>query len=410
MTCCDDPKEHLLSIDEALQILIQQAQCKSATEMVSLDSALGRVVAQNIYSNIDVPPNANSAMDGYAMRWQDYQPGLNIPISQRIAAGSTGHHLVAGTLARIFTGAEIPMGADTVVKQEDTIVTDKGVEITSAPTQGEHIRPAGQDIKKGGLLISQGSLLTPRHIGVLASVGCAKVPVFEKLKVCLVNTGDELQMPGEQAQAGKIYNSNHFSIKGYLQTLQCQVTSVKALEDTQKAVYEALKEASNKADLIITTGGVSVGEEDYVKDVVAQLGQLKLWRLAIKPGKPLAFGDVQGTHFIGLPGNPVAALVTFLLLARPFIKGLQGTPYKAAQEFPVMANFASKVNNKRQVYLQSNLHFADGQVLATPLAKQSSGALSTTIEASGLLVIPPNTLVQKGDKLQFIAYNELFDS
>ncbi|MDP6967687.1 MAG: molybdopterin molybdotransferase MoeA [Gammaproteobacteria bacterium] len=405
MSCCDD-EAGLLSLEQALATLVSEAVASKAIEQVAIEDVLGRVLAQDIVSSINVPPANNSAMDGYALRWQDYAANKALPVSQRIAAGNIGEALQAGTVARIFTGGEIPPGADVVVKQEDTRQAGDKVMILNTPAVGDHIRPAGQDIRAGAMLVAKGTVLSPRHIGILASVGCAMVPVYQRLHVSLVNTGDELVMPGEVCGAGKIYNSNYFTMRGFLLRLGCEISSVTALADSADAVYDALLQASQETDLVITTGGVSVGEEDHVKHVVGQLGQIKLWRLAIKPGKPLAYGDIQGTPFIGLPGNPVAAAVTFLLLAKPYIRGLQGASYQPPQATPVIADFTTKAA-KRQVFLRANVSLEAGKMYATPLVNQSSGALSSTVFSDGLLVVPAGASVAKGDVLDFLPYSVL---
>ena len=243
MSCCDDAVG-LLSLEQALETLVSEAVTSKPIEHIAIEDVLGRVLAQDIVSSINVPPANNSAMDGYAIRWQDYVTDKAMPVSQRIAAGNIGKTLQAGTMARIFTGGEIPPGADTVVKQEDTRRVGDKVVILNIPTPGDHIRPAGQDIRAGAMLVAKGAVLSPRHVGILASVGCATVPVYQRLGVSLVNTGDELVMPGEACGAGKIYNSNYFTIRGFLLRLGCEISSVTALEDSANAVYDALLKAS----------------------------------------------------------------------------------------------------------------------------------------------------------------------
>ncbi len=319
----------LLSFDEALARLLAGARPPAETEVVDTLAAGGRVLAQGQVSSLDVPPLDNSSMDGYALRCADVPaPGTRLRLAQRIPAGSVGAPLAAGSTARIFTGAPIPPGADAVVMQE--LVEHHGGEVTinHVPHAGEWIRRAGEDIRAGAEILAAGSRIGPQQAGLAASVGLARLPLFRRVRVAVFFTGDELVMPGEPLPAGAIYNSNRYLLRGLLDRLGCEVTDFGIVPDKLDATRGVLREAAAGHDLIVTSGGVSVGEEDHVKPAVQAEGALELWKIAIKPGKPLAFGRVgaegRGASFIGLPGNPVSSFVTFLLLVRPFILRLQG--------------------------------------------------------------------------------------
>ncbi len=406
MNCpCDTGK--LQSFESALAQLLSAAIPIQETEIIALDHALGRVVARDMSSSIAVPPADNSAMDGYAVRYADIVSGQTLPISQRIAAGQRAEAITPGTVVRLFTGSEIPEGADTVIMQEESILEDDGVRFTTLPKQGDHIRRAGQDINIGDQIIAQGTLLAPQHLGVLASIGIAEVSVYRRLKVAVLNTGDELVMPGASCPKGKIYNSNYFTLAGLLTRLGCDVWTPGVVKDTPEATAQALAKAAVKADVIISSGGVSVGEEDHVKAAVESLGSLNLWRLAIKPGKPLAFGEVKGTPFIGLPGNPSAVLVTFLMLARPYLMKMQGHNKQQPKSYPVLADFDRAKLVQRKEFLRVSVANDNGRLMAIPARSQSSGVLSSAVMADGLLVIPELHPIERGASYMFIPFTEL---
>jgi len=407
---CDYGK--LMPYEAGLAQLVAAAVAIEETESVVLQNALGRVLAQDVTASINVPPAANSAMDGYAMCAADIVIGQVYQVSQRVTAGQQPEPLKSGTLVRLFTGSHIPLGADTVVMQEAvTLVDDQapelGVCFSALPSQGDHIRPAGQDITQGATVAHSGQGITPQLMGVLASIGVVSVRVKRKLKVAIVNTGDELIMPGEVCGEGKIYNSNLFTLTGLLQRMGCDVIASGIVADTPASTRAALLAAAAEADVVITSGGVSVGEEDHVKGIVEELGQLDLWRLAIKPGKPLAFGRIRQTPFIGLPGNPSAVLVTFLMLARPYLLAMQGHHKVTPNSFKVKAAFGRDKIVSRTEFVRVNLSSLNGELEAHVKATQSSGALSSAVLAQGLMVAHADSQWQAGDLLDFIPFSEL---
>ncbi len=411
MNCACD-QANLCSYEAGLAQLIAAAQPLTESEKLPLADALGRVLHQDLWSAIQVPPMANSAMDGYAMRSDDVQLHTPLPISQRISAGAKGQDLAPGSVARIFTGAPIPHGADCVVMQEMASTHDDAngqtwVTFSQTPKVGDHINPAGQDVAQGAQVGKAGDLITPRLMGVLASVGFAKVPVVRRLKVAVLNTGDELVMPGQPCHDGKIYNSNLFTLCGLLNNMGCELISSTQVPDDPDTTRAGLLAAAAEADVILSSGGVSVGDEDHVKEAVEELGELYLWRLAIKPGKPLAFGHVNGVPFIGLPGNPSAVLVTFLMLARPYLMAMQGRHSIGSQSYPIPAGFVRLRAGPRTEFMRVSLEVSSGHLAARLQANQSSGVLSSATVSDGLLIVPANTKVAHGDMLEYIPFTEL---
>ncbi|MFV2004500.1 MAG: gephyrin-like molybdotransferase Glp, partial [Gammaproteobacteria bacterium] len=321
--CCASPS--LLSVDQAIEKILSQVSAVEETEMVDILDALNRVLAEDLHSTINVPGYDNSAMDGYAVNSQDcHTSGKELPVSQRIPAGQVGSKLEPGTAARIFTGAPIPAGADAVVMQEMCQQVDDTVIVNTVVKAGSNVRRAGEDIKSGSTVLSTGKRLRPQELGLLASVGLAEFKVKRKLKVATFFTGDEIVAPGQSLAPGQIYNSNRYTLRGLLQSTHCEIIDLGIVPDTLDATVDVLKRAAASADLVITSGGVSVGEEDYVRIALEQLGELSMWRIAMKPGKPVAFGKVDNAIFIGLPGNPVSVFVTFLIFARAAILKMQG--------------------------------------------------------------------------------------
>ena len=399
----------LLSFDEALQKLLAAARPVTETEEVDTAAAAGRTLARAQASGITVPPLDNSAMDGYAVRLADIAaPGVRLPVSQRIPAGSVGMPLQAGTAARIFTGAPVPAGADAVVMQELCEHAGEGVvQVNHVPHPGENIRRAGEDIQSGAEILAAGTRLTPQDIGLAASVGLATLPVFRRLRVAVFFTGDELSMPGEPLKPGGIYNSNRFSLSGLLAALGCEVHDLGIVRDTLEATRVALREAA-AADVIITSGGVSVGEEDHVKAAVQAEGTLDLWKIAIKPGKPLAFGKVSrgdtAVGFIGLPGNPVSTFVTFLMLVRPFLLACQGARVTAPRGLMMRADFDWPKPDRRREFLRVRINAAGGLDL---YPNQSSGVLTSCAWADGLVDNPPAQAVARGELVRFLPFSEL---
>ncbi len=399
----------MLSYEQALLQLLAGAPVLGATESRPTQSACGRVLAAAQVSAIFVPPLDNSSMDGYALRAADVPvAGTRLKVAQRIAAGSVGHALAADTAARIFTGAPLPAGADAIVMQELTSHENDVVTINHVPSPGDWIRRRGQDINGGEKILGAGTRLLPQHLGLAASVGLAALPVFRRLRVALFSTGDELVMPGEVAPSelppGAIYNSNRFLLLGLLQQLGCEVADLGIIPDTLAATREALRQAAADADLILTSGGVSVGEEDHVKPAVEAEGTLDLWKIAIKPGKPLAFGRVGSASFIGLPGNPVSSLITFLMLVRPFILKAQGAAATAVRSLALRADFDGPRADPRREFLRARRNDAGGLDL---FPNQNAGVLSSAVWADGLIDNPPNQVIRRGDLVSFLPFSEL---
>jgi len=405
----------LLSLDEALPQLLAQAHALGRTQSVSTFEADGRVLAQDVIAALQVPPQDNSSMDGYAVRAADCaQAGAVLRVTQRIPAGTHGTQLNAGEAARIFTGAPVPPGADAVVMQEDCEALDgEQVKVNKAVPAGQWIRRSGEDVTRGSTVLSHGTRLTPAELGLAASLGLAQLQVSARPRVALFSTGDELVMPGDVAPeampAGAIYNSNRFFLRAMLQRLGCEVTDLGIVPDQRDATIAALRDAAQHHDLILTSGGVSVGEEDHIKPAVESLGELNLWQLAIKPGKPFAYGKVnrQGTgdacHFMGLPGNPVSSFVTFLLLVRPFLLTLQGVTKTDMARTEMIANFDWPRADKRREFLRVKRNAQGGLDL---FPNQSSGVLTSAVWGDGVVDNPARQTISKGDTVRFISFAE----
>jgi molybdopterin molybdotransferase len=441
------PRPPLKSLDEALAELLAHAGLLSGTEDIATFDGDGRVLARDLVSALQVPPQDNSSMDGYAVRCADVrEPGVRLPVSQRIPAGASGQPLQPGSVARIFTGAPIPAGADAVIMQEDCEMTDpadpqKGtlgaVSIKSVPQPGQWIRRAGEDVTRGAVVLSKGERLTPASQGLAASIGMSTLPVVRRPRVALFSTGDELVMPGDVAPEhmppGAIYNSNRFFLRSLLQRLGCEVSDFGIVPDQRDATIDALREAAVQHDLILTSGGVSVGEEDHIKPAVQTLGELDLWQIAIKPGKPFAYGSIarqssqrnalnMGTptltlprpagegaasskcHFIGLPGNPVSSFITFLVLVRPFLLRLQGGQRVTPVATALPAHFDWPRADKRREFLRVRRNAAGGLDL---FPNQSSGVLTSAVWGVGVIDNPAGRSILRGDTVQFISFAEL---
>jgi molybdopterin molybdotransferase len=404
------PRTPLKPLDEALAELLQSAMVLDGVESVSTFEADGRVLAQDLVSALQVPPSDNSSMDGYAVRCAEVsQAPVILPVSQRIAAGSHGAPLSPLSVARIFTGAPIPPGADAVVMQEDCeLLADGTVRVQSVPVPGQWIRRAGEDVTRGAVVLSKGERITPAALGLAASIGMATLPVQRRPRVALFSTGDELVMPGavapEQMKPGAIYNSNRFFLRALLLRLGCEVSDLGIVPDRLDATVAALGQAAQNHDLILTSGGVSVGEEDHIRPAVQSLGSLDLWQIAIKPGKPFAYGRVQNAHFIGLPGNPVSSFVTFLLLVRPFLLTLQGVSQVAINSIAIRADFTWARADKRREFLRAKRNAAGGLDL---FANQSSGVLTSAVWGDGLVDVPAGQTIAPGDLVRFIPFSEL---
>jgi molybdopterin molybdotransferase len=408
------PRPPLKSLDDALAELLAHAQVLPGTEDVSTFDADGRLLAQDVVSALHVPPQDNSSMDGYALRCADVAaPGTVLPVSQRIAAGMSGAPLQPGTAARIFTGAPVPAGADAIVMQEDcTPSSGPGggdqVSVNVLAQPGQWIRRAGEDVMRGAVVLSKGDRLTPAALGLAASIGMSRLQVAHQPRVALFSTGDELVMPGDVApgdmKPGAIYNSNRFFLRALLIRLGCVVTDLGIVPDRLDATLEALRAAAKNHDLILTSGGVSVGEEDHIKPAVQALGELNLWQIAIKPGKPFAYGKVGAAHFMGLPGNPVSSFITFLVLVRPFLLKLQGVREVAVKSAAMPAHFSWPKADKRREFLRVRRNAKGGLDL---FPNQSSGVLTSAVWGDGVVDNPAGNTISEGDVVQFIAFSEM---
>lgn len=396
-------------LDLALDELVGFAAPLAPAESVSTFEADGRVLAQDLVSALDVPAHDNSSMDGYAVRCADWLGAETpLPVSQRIPAGSNGHALALASVARIFTGAPVPPGADAVVMQEDCHAVEGVIRIAAQPRPGQWIRRRGEDVAAGAVVLGHGTRLSPASLGLAASIGFDRLQVAPRVRVALFSTGDELVMPGDVAPAdmkpGAIYNSNRFFLKALLLRLGCTVTDLGIVPDRLDATIGALQGASLKHDLILTSGGVSVGEEDHIKPAVQALGTLNLWQIAIKPGKPFAYGKIDAAHFIGLPGNPVSSFVTFLLLVRPFILKLQGATEITPESIAIHAHFDWPKADKRREFLRVRLNPAGGLDL---FDNQSSGVLTSAVWGDGLVDNPAGQTIAHGDTVRFIPFSAL---
>ena len=409
-------KPPMLTAQQALDHLLSHAKPVAEIERVPMQATLGRVLAENVSSLVDVPPLDNTAMDGYAVRTADTKnPGSVLKIAQRIPAGSVGTELQAGTAARIFTGAPVPLGADAVVMQEDCSTPEGSVDqvqVNIAPAFGQWIRRRGEDLTSGKTALTAGTFLRPQELGVAASAGLTHLNVKRRVKVAAFFTGDELSLPGEPLKPGGIYNSNRDTLLACIKALGCDATDLGIVPDRLDATRAALRQASQDHDLIITSGGVSVGEEDHIKPAVSAEGRLDLWQIAIKPGKPLAFGAVRKSDqpndgeawFIGLPGNPVSSFVTFLLFVRPFILKLQGREVKQTQSYLMRADFDWLKADRRNEFLRVKLNNNGGLDL---FPNQSSGVLTSASWGDGLVDCAPNQPIKVGDLVKYIPFDAL---
>lgn len=415
----NQPAAALKTLDEALAQLLGHAVPLAGAETISTFDADRRVLARDAVSALQVPALDNSAMDGYALRCADVPAiGAVLPVSQRIAAGSTGLPLAPGSAARIFTGAPVPEGADAVVMQEDCTLLDDGrIRVRVLPTAGLAIRRAGEDVALGATVLARGTRLAPAALGMAASIGLAELTVARRPRVALFSTGDELVMPGEVAPAqlrpGAIYNSNRFFLRALLLRLGCEVSDLGIVPDRLEATVDALRSAAADHDLVLTSGGVSVGEEDHVKPAVQALGRLELWQIAMKPGKPFAYGAIAigaggaggACHFIGLPGNPVSSLVTFLVLVRPFLLKLQGASVLAPAAVQLPAAFEWKRADRRREFLRARRN-ADGALELFP--NQGSGVLTSVAWGDGLVDTPAGQPIARGETVRFLPFEDLW--
>jgi molybdopterin molybdotransferase len=414
----------MLSTADALATLLGAAVRIDGEETLPTLDALNRVLAADVISPLDVPPMNTSSMDGYAVRIADLAHGdRRLPVSQRIPAGHAPQPLAAGTVARIFTGATVPPGADAIVMQEQAEVAGDEVTLLHTPKAGEWITQRGADIRRDAVILPAGTRLTPQALGLAASVGCAALHVVRRVKVAVFFTGDELTMPGEPLKPGAIYNSNRFTLRGLLEKLGCDVTDYGIVPDKLEATRATLRDAAREHDLILTCGGVSVGEEDHVKPAVEAEGRLSMWQIAMKPGKPLAFGAVRRgdgagasdaataaaraeTFFIGLPGNPVSSFATFVLFVRPFVLRLAGVRTVTPRALSLRADFTQQKADRRNEFLRARVNAAGGLDL---FPNQSSAVLTSTVWGDGLIDNPPNHAISAGETVRFIPFSELLN-
>jgi molybdopterin molybdotransferase len=407
----------MLTLDEALLQLAEGAAAHRITERVSVSTfeALGRVLAEDVHSALDVPPADNTSMDGYALRAADVPAaGTVLRVAQRIPAGHVGQPLQPGTAARIFTGGQVPAGADAVVMQEQCEAVAEGdglgsVRVNTVPQQGQWIRRRAEDVAAGSAVLHAGTRLTPQALGLAASVGAGQLAVLRRPRVAVFSTGDELVMPGEPLKPGAIYNSNRYTLRGLAQAAGCDVTDFGIVPDRLDATRTALREAAREHDLIVTSGGVSVGEEDHLKPAAMAEGHIDHWQIAIKPGKPLAFGrirrvDGSAALLVGLPGNPVSSFVTWLLAVRAVLAALQGLPAALPRALPLPAHFDWPKPDKRREFLRVRLDAEGGLELFN---NQSSGVLTSAVWADGLLDNPPGQAIRRGDVVRYLPLADL---
>ncbi|KND61225.1 Molybdopterin biosynthesis protein MoeA [Candidatus Burkholderia verschuerenii] len=413
----------MLATAEALGLLLDAARCVAEHERIDTLDAANRVLAEDVVSPLDVPPMHTSSMDGYAVRAADLASASDaapvaLTVSQRIPAGHAAEPLADGTAARIFTGATVPPGADTVIMQEMASASDDGrVAFAQTPAVGEWITKQGADIRRDSVILPAGTRMTPQALGFAASVGCATLAVVRRVRVAIFFTGDELRMPGEPLAPGAIYNSNRFVLRSLLEKLGCDVSDLGIVPDRLDATRETLRRAALGHDLILTCGGVSVGEEDHVKPAVEAEGRINMWQIAMKPGKPLAFGamrrgeaaggdpgDLGEAFFIGLPGNPVSSFCTFLLFVRPFLLRLAGVDNVAPRFYSMRADFTQKKGDRRNEFLRARVNEAGGLDV---FPNQSSAVLTSTVWGDGLIDNPPNHAISVGETVRFIPFSEL---
>ncbi len=399
----------MLTLDDAWSRLLGAVAPLADIETLSTFDALGRVLRQDVRSALDVPPQDNTSMDGYALRCADVlSPGALLPVTQRIPAGVVGQPLTPGSAARIFTGAQVPAGADAVVMQELCEVVGDAVRVNTVPVPGQWIRRRGEDVHSDSVVLPAGTRLTPQALGLAATVGAATLQVTRRPRVALFSTGDELVMPGEPLKLGAIYNSNRFLLRAAIQALGGDCTDLGIVPDRLDATREALRRAAHGNDLIVTSGGVSVGEEDHLRPAVQAEGRIELWQVAIKPGKPLAFGavnraDGSAAHIIGLPGNPVSSFITFLLMVRPVLLRLQGATVLEPVRTPLRADFDWPKPDKRREFLRVRRNAAGGLDL---FPNQSSGVLTSAVWGDGVIDNASGQTIARGDTVQFISFAE----
>ena len=408
MSACGCDSHGLRPVDEAIAALLARVPAPPAVEEIDLRDALGRVLADTLNAPFDVPAWDNSAMDGYALRVADLPAeGGALPLAGRIAAGDAARQpLPAGHAVRIFTGAPLPPGADTVVAQEACRI--EGERVCLPPLQGgENVRRRGEELLAGTPVLERGKRLRAQELGLLASFGLARIKVYRRLRVAVLSSGDELREPGEALQPGQLYNANRYSLLGVLRSLGCEVDDLPVMPDDLALTRDTLARAAAEHDVLVSSGGVSVGEEDHLKQAVTELGELHLWRLAIQPGKPLAFGSVGGTPWLGLPGNPAAALITALVVARPFLLRAQGCVEVLPQPLRLPAGFAWRKANGRRQYLRARLESRDGALQVVLHPRQGSAMLTSASWADGLAVVDCGRTLEIGETVEYLPFSSL---
>jgi molybdopterin molybdotransferase len=400
----------LRSEAETLDLLLARATPVAEVEEIALDTALGRVLAQDLRAPFAIPAGDTSAMDGYTVRAGDLAMDrpTRLTVAQRIAAGETGRALAPGTAARIFTGAVLPPGADTVLPQEAVQRSGEEIQVAGHIQAGQYVRRAGEDLAQGSLALAAGAHLGPQQLGLAAALGCDRLTVRRPIRAVMFCTGNELIAPGMPLAPGKVYDSNGYTLQGLLAGFGCRVDNLGLVPDSLDATCAALASAAAGADLILSSGGASVGEEDHVKAAIARLGHLELWQVAVKPGKPIVYGTVGAAHFFGLPGNPVSLFVTFCIFVRPFLLKLQGRSDLAPRALPARAEFERSNPIGRREYLRARLaRDSEGRSIVSIFPNQSSGALSSTTWADCFAIVPAQTTVTRGQTIDVLPFSEL---
>ncbi|GKX50453.1 molybdopterin molybdotransferase MoeA [Budvicia aquatica] len=414
MDCCATTSSDLLTLSQALEKILSQVGTVSQSEQIDLTQAAGRITARSVTSPLDVPPFANSAMDGYAVRLKDVTESAILPVAGKAFAGQPFHgEWPTGTCLRIMTGAPAPAEAEAVIMQEQAEVLDNGIRFTHLPKAGQNIRLAGEDIIKGAEVLAAGSRLGAAQLPLLASLGVSQVAVYRRLKVALFSTGDELQLIGQPLQDGQIYDTNRFAVRLMLQQLGCEVIDLGIIRDNETAIRQAFDRANSQADLVISSGGVSVGEADYTKQILDELGQISFWKLAIKPGKPFAFGKLSQAWFCGLPGNPVSAALTFYQLVQPLIAKLSGyTQWQKPRQFRVKTTSKLKKTPGRLDFQRGILSTnAQGEMEVCTTGHQGSHVFSSFSQANCFIVLEQERgSVAAGEWVTVEPFNSLLES
>ena len=409
---CFKHSKKRISLEKAVSILEKRIKCIKKTEKIILDQTLGRILSKDIISKINVPPFNNSAVDGYVFKHSDLNKKSEtiLKLAGRITAGQNFNKKIkTGEVARIFTGAKVPEGTDTVIMQEDCNVINDQIILKSGIFKNANIRKKGEDIKYGKKIISRGSKLRAQDIGLIASIGLKKIDVFEKLAVGIFTTGNELYEPGKKINKSGIYDSNRYCLKNILKTIYCSVIDYGIIKDNELLIKKNLKKIAKKCDLILTTGGMSVGDEDYVRKVVEKNGSLNFWNIAIKPGRPVALGNIFKKPFIGLPGNPVSVMITFIKIVLPTINKLSGHFLPIQNKFLVRTDFSFRKKKGRKEFLRVKIKTnANGEIKVTNYHNTGSGVFSSIVETDGLIELPENlTYLKKGTKIKFLSFSEV---